>query len=203
MAKLFGVAAAVLLVFSWAEPTFAQEKGTATSRLRMARAMCTTGPCNPSFNFRSGSAQFKRLKQPKPMTDREIGRLRLDGVSSSGPALPASLDGVVTARVNYDTTDPDSDCASVGSDTTQVIATSSLSCRQKGAFAVSCRGDMVLANGVLDDPDCTDVQLFISEVVVEVYEDGGVGDDVQKIAQNGALVVGKTPDCDSGGSGCP
>jgi hypothetical protein len=62
---------------------------------------------------------------------------------------------------------------------------------------------MVLANGVLDDPDCTDVQLYISEVVVEVYEDGGVGVDAQKIAQNGALVVGKTPDCDSGGSGCP
>ncbi len=203
MAKLLGVAVAVLLLFSWAEPTLAQEKGTAASRLRMARAMCTTGPCNPSFNFRGGSAQFKRLKQPRPMTDREIGRLRLDGVSSSGPSLPASLDGVVTARVNFDATDPDLDCAAAGSDATQVIATSSLSCKQKGATTVSCRGDLVLVNGFLDDPDCTDVQLFISDVVVEVYEDGGVGDDAQKIAQNGALVVGKTPDCDSGGSGCP
>ncbi len=203
MAKLFGVAASVLMLCCAVDPMLAQQKGTATSRLRMARAMCTTGPCNPNFNFRSGSAQFKRLKQPKPMTDREIGRLRLDGVSSSGPALPASLDGVVTARVNYDTTDPDADCASVGADTTKVIATSSLSCKQKGATAVSCRGDMVLSTGVLDDPDCTDVQLFVTDVVVEVFEDGGVGDDTKKIAQNGALVTGKTPDCNSGGSGCP
>lgn len=203
MAKLFGVAAAVLALVCWVEPTFAQTKGTATSRLRMARAMCTTGPCNPFFNFRAGSSQFKRLKQPKPLSRREIGKMRLDGLFSSGPALPASLDGVVTARLNYDAADPDADCAAAGSDTVQVIATSSLSCRQKGVTTASCRGDIVLSNGVLDDPDCTDVQLFITDVVVEVFEDGGVGDDTKKIAQNGALVVGKTPDCNSGGAGCP
>ncbi len=203
MAKLFGVAVAFLMLVYAADPAPAQTKGTGASRVRLARAMCTTGPCNPSFNFRGGSVLFRRLKQPKPMANREIGRIRLDGVSSSGPPLPASLDGVVTARVNFDATDPDVDCASVGGDTTQVIATSSLSCKQKGATSVSCRGDMVLSNGVLDDPDCTDVQLYVTEVVVEVYEDGGAGTDTKKIAQNGALVTGKTPDCDSGGSGCP
>jgi hypothetical protein len=203
MIKLLGVAVAALMLLSSAEPAQAQGKGTATSRLRLARAMCTTGPCNPSFDFRAGSAQFKRLKQPKPLTKRDIGRLRIDGVSSSGPPLPASLDGVVTARVNYDGVDPDADCALTGGESTQVIATSSLSCRTGGPTTTSCRGDIVLSNGVLDDPDCTDVQLFITDVVVEVYEDGGVGDDARRIAQNGALMTGKTPDCNSGGAGCP
>lgn len=203
MANLLRVAVGVGLLAFCMGSADAQQKGTATSRLRMVRAICTTGPCAPSFNFKTGSAQFKRVKQPKPMTDREIGRLRLDGVSTTGPMLPASLDGVVTARVNYATTDPDADCGSVGGDTTQVIGTSSLSCQQKGATTVSCRGDIVLSTGVLDDPDCTDVQVFISEVLVEVFEDGGVGDDAQKLAQNGVHAIGKTPDCDSGGAGCP
>ncbi len=203
MAKLLGVAAAVLMLFCAVDPVAAQTKGTASSRLRMARAICTTGPCNPSFNFRSGSAKFGRLKQPKPMTDREIGKLRLEGVFTSGPPLPASLDGVVTARVNYDGTDPDGDCAATGSDSTVVIATSSLSCNQGGPTTTSCRGDIVLASGILDDPNCTDVQLFVTDVLVEVYEDGFAGVDTKRIAQNGALVTGKTPDCNSGGSGCP
>ncbi len=197
----FALGVVVLLAVS---PAFGQSKGTATVRVRMARAICTTGPCNPFFNFRAGSAQFKRMKQSKVLTRRSVGRLRLDGVSSTAPSgLPTSLDGLVTARVNYAPVDPDSDCAAVGSDSTFPIATSSLSCRQRGATTVSCRGDIVLEAGVLDDPDCTDVQQTFSDVVVEVFEDGGVGDDSKKIAQDGILMTGKTPDCDSGGSGCP
>lgn len=203
MMKLLGAAAAALLFLASAEPGLAQGKGTATARVRMARAMCTTGPCNPSYNFRSGSAQFQRLKQPRPLTDRDIGRLRLDGISSSGPPLPASLDGVVTALVSYDNVDPDADCAATGSQGTQVIGTSSLSCQSGGPTTTSCRGDIVLSNGVLDDPDCTDVQLYVTNILVEIYEDGGVGDDTRRIAQNGALMTGKTPDCNSGGAGCP
>ena len=162
-----------------------------------------TGPCNPAYDFRAGSAQFKRLKQPRPLTRREIGKLRLDGVSFTGPGLPSTLDGVVTARVNYDGVDPDSDCASVGGDSTFVVATSSLACSQGGSTTTSCRGDMVLSSGFLDDPNCTDVQVYISDIVVEVFEDGGAGVNTQKIARNGALLTGKTPDCDSGGAGCP
>lgn len=203
MIKLLGVATAALVVFAWSGTAEAQNKGTATARMRMARAMCTTGPCNPAFNFRAGSVQFKRLKQPKPMTKRDYGRLRLDGISSSGPPLPASLDGVVTARVNYDGVDPDTDCAFTGDDGVQVIGTSSLSCTSGGPGTTSCRGDIVLPAGFLDTDDCTDVQVFITDVVVEVFEDGGVGDDSQKIAQNGALMTGATPDCNSGGAGCP
>ncbi len=203
MLNLLRVAVGAVLVLVIAGPVSAQLKGTATSRVRMVRAICTTGPCAPAFNFRTGSTQIKKLRQPKPMTDRDIGRMRLDGVSTTGPSLPASLDGQITARVNYDTVDPDSDCVAVGTDVTQVIATSSLSCTQKGSTTTSCRGDVVLVSGVLDDPDCTDVQVFISDLLVEVFEDGGVGDDAQKLAQNGILGIGKTPDCDSGGAGCP
>ncbi len=203
MKNLLGVVIGAAAMFMLAEPATAQIKGTPASRYRMARAMCTTGACNPFYNFKGGSALFKKIKQPKPLTRREIGRLRVDGVSSNGPALPTSLDGVVTARVNYGPVDPDADCAGIGTDVTQVVATSSMFCTQKSATSTSCRGEIVLVPGVLDDINCTDTQLYMSEILVEVFEDGGVGNDAKKIAQNGILATGKSPDCDSGGSGCP
>jgi len=195
-------AIAVLLALGLAGTADAQTKGTAVSRLRFARAICTTGPCNPFFNFRAGSIQVKRAKQPRPLTDRIFGRMRIDGLTSVGPPLPASLDGVVTGRLIYGS-DPDTDCAAAGSDTVQVIGTSSLSCSPGGLGAVKCRGDMVLNSGVLDDPNCTDVQVYAQDMVFEVYEDGGAGMDASRIASSGALILGRTPDCNSGGSGCP
>jgi len=195
-------AAALLLALGLAGAADAQTQGTAASRLRFARAMCTTGPCNPFFNFRSGSSQIKRALQPKPITNRKFGRMRLDGVTSIGPPLPASLDGVVSGRVIYGS-DPDLDCSAAGSDSTQVIGTSSLSCSAGGLGAVKCRGDLVFNAGFLDDPNCTDVQVYVQDLVVEVYEDGGVGVDANRLAQSGALILGRTPGCNSGGAGCP
>jgi hypothetical protein len=203
MAKLCGIALGALLLCAWAGTGVAQVRGTGSVRLAMAQAMCTTGPCSPAFNFRGGHVAFKKLKQPKPLVRREIGLLRLDGLYSAGPPLPTDLDGVVTARVNYAAIDPDSDCVAAGSDTTQTIATSSMTCRQRSATTASCRGAVVLVPGVFSDPNCTDVQVFLSDVVVEVFEDDGVGDESKRLARNGALMTGKTPDCDSGGSGCP
>ncbi len=201
MRKLLA-AVALLLVAGLSGAAEAQINGTASSRVRFARAMCTTGPCNPSFNFRSGSAQVKRARQPKPITNRKFGRMRLDGVTSSGPPLPASLDGVVSGRVIYDV-DPDTDCALASTESTQVIGTSSMTCQPSGLGAVKCRGDLVFVAGFLDDPNCTDVQVYVQDLSMEVYEDGGVGVDGSRLAQNGALVLGNTPDCNSGGAGCP
>lgn len=201
MAKLLA-AVVLLLAVGLADSSQAQTKGTATSRMRFVRAMCTTGPCDPSFNFRAGSVQIKRAKQPKPLTNRKFGRMRLDGVTSVGPPLPASLDGVLTGRVVYDT-DPDTDCSVAGTESTQVIGTSSLTCTPGGVGAVKCRGDLVFSAGVLDDPSCTDVQVYVQDLVAEVYEDGAVGVDANRVAQGGALVLGRTPDCNSGGPGCP
>jgi hypothetical protein len=195
-------AVAALLALGLAATADAQTKGTAVSRLRFARAICTTGPCNPFFNFRAGSIQIKRAKQPRPLTDRIFGRMRVDGLTSSGPPLPASLDGVVTARLIYDT-DPDSDCVAAGTDTVQAIGTSSLNCTPGGLGAVQCRGDIVFNAGVLDDPNCTDVQVYAQDMTFDVYEDGGVGVDASRIARGGAVILGQTPDCNSGGSGCP
>lgn len=203
MAKLLGVAVGIVLLATWGQPASAQLRGTASVRVPMVRAMCSTGPCAAAYNFRVGAAHFKRLRQPKALSRREVGLLRVDGVSTAGPPLPLNLDGVVSARVNYALTDPDGDCAAVGSDTTEVIATSSLNCLQKGVTTTSCRGRIILANGVLDDPNCTDVQVFLSNIAVAVFEKDGVGDDTKLIARNGALVTGKTPDCNSGGAGCP
>lgn len=201
MRKL-AVAAALAFALGFVGAVEAQTKGTASSRVRFARAMCTTGPCNPSFNFRGGSAQLKRTKQPKPLVNRKFGRMRLDGVTSSGPPLPASLDGVLTGRVIFGS-DPDTDCAAAGTDMTLPIGTSSMSCSPGGVGAVKCRGDLVFLSGILDDPNCTDVQVYMQDLVVEIYEDNQVGVETSRIAESGAVILGRTPDCNSGGAGCP
>lgn len=203
MARLISVALGAVLFLFVGQPAAAQQRGTAGARMAMARAMCTTGPCAPQYNFRSGFAQFKRLRQPRLVGRRDIGTVRLDRVWTSGPPLPTALSGTLTGRINYATFDPDANCPLVGSDSTQEIATSSLFCQQSGPTWTSCRGRIILNSDVMNDPNCTDVQVFLSGLTVEIYEAGGVGDDSKMIARNGALVIGRTPDCNSGGAGCP
>lgn len=203
MARLIGVALGVILFCAVGEPAAAQQRGTAGSRMAMARAMCTTGPCAPQYNFRAGWVQFKRLRQPRLLGRRDIGALRLDRVWTSGPPLPTALDAQMTARVNYAMVDPNANCPEVGSDVTDVVATSTMYCQQSGPTWTSCRGRLILKSDIMNDPNCTDVQIHMSELAIEVFEFGGAGVDSKRIARNGALVTGRTPDCDSGGSGCP
>lgn len=191
-------ALAVTFVFA-SSPAQAQEVASAKARMRMVRAFCTTGPCAPSINFESGGAHINRLKQPKPLAKRKIGRVRLLGVQSS--PLPNALDAVLTARFVYDTVDPDSDCPDAGTDTVQTLATSSMFCKQQIDRA-TCGGDLLVPLGLFD-PRCTDVRVTFLDLKVEVYEFGQVGVEASRVATDGISIVGRSPDCSSGGSGCP
>lgn len=203
MARLISVALGAVVILASGNPAVAQLRGSSGARLPMARAMCTTGPCAPMFNFQTGRAQFKRLRQPNVLARRDIGIVRLDRLWTSGPPLPTELDGLLRARVAYANVDPDGNCPEIGSVVTQTIATSSMRCQQAGPTRSNCRGRLVLNPTVISNPNCTDVHVAISEMTIEVFEAGGVGDDTKLIARNGALVTGKTPDCNSGGAGCP
>jgi len=200
MRTLFGVA---FLFAAWglsvAPAAQAQEVATASTRVRMVRAFCTTGPCAPSLNFTSGAALLRRIKQPKPLSKRKIGRLHLNGVTA--PLLPGALEARMTARFVWDTVDPDGDCPDLGSDSTQVLATSSMFCKPSG-LAANCGGDLLAPVGLFD-PRCTDVRLTLLDLNVEVYEFGNVGVETSRVAVPGLTIVGRSPDCSSGGSGCP
>ncbi len=178
----------------------AQEVATSKTRVRMVRAFCTTGPCNPNINFESGAALINKMKQPRPLSKRKIGKIRLQKVQSA-PPLPGALEAQVTARFVYDTVDPDGDCPDLGEDSVQTLATSSLFCKSGGVTA-TCGGDLLAPIGLFDTR-CTDVRVTILDIDVEVFEFGMVGTDTAKVATQGISIVGRTPDCSSGGSGCP
>ena len=199
MNRMFRVSLAFALMVISGFVADAQEVATAKTRVRMVRAFCTTGPCNPGVTFESGSAHINRLKQPKPVSKRKIGRVRLLGVSSA--PLPSALEAEVTARMIYDTVDPDGDCPDLGSDSVEILATSSMFCQQKPGNA-TCGGDLLTPIGFVD-PRCTDVRVTMHDLKIEVYEFGMVGTETARVATQGVSLVGKLPDCSSGGSGCP
>jgi len=189
------------LFVAWAisVPAQAQEVATASTRVRLVRAFCSTGPCAPAINFASGAALLRRIKQPKPLSKRKIGRLHMNGVTA--PISPGALEARMTARFVWDTVDPDGDCPDLGSDTNEVLATSSMFCTPSGLGA-NCGGDLLAPVGLFD-PRCTDVRLSMFDINVEVYEFGNVGVDTSKVAVPGINILGASPDCTSGGSGCP
>jgi hypothetical protein len=198
MKTIIGISAfaAALLVFSSAS---AQEVASAKTRVRMVRAFCSTGPCVPAVDFESGSAHVNRLKQPKPLAKRKIGRVRLLGVQST--PLPNALEAVLTARFVYDTVDPDSDCPDLGSDSVQTLATSSMFCKPQLDRA-GCGGDLLTPIGLFD-PRCTDVRVTLLDPKIAIYQFGMAGTSAALIATDGISIVGREPDCSSGGSGCP
>jgi hypothetical protein len=168
--------------------------------MRLVRAFCTTGPCATSLNFASGGALLRRMKQPKPISRRKIGKLYISGLTSTA-TLPGALEARMTARFVWDTVDPDGDCPDLGADSTELLATSSMFCKASGGFA-KCSGDLLAPVGIFD-PRCTDVRLTLFNINVEVFEFGNVGVDTSRVAVSGISFLGSSPDCSSGGSGCP
>ncbi len=199
MMTVLKASVAVAFVLSAVSTVQAQEVATAKTRVRLIRAFCTTGPCNPNITFESGSSNIVRMKQPKPLTKRKIGHIRLLGVQST--PLPSALEGVLTARFVYDTVDPDGDCPDLGTDSVMTLATSSLFCKQQTDRA-TCGGDLLVPIGLFDTR-CTDVRVTLLDLDLDVYEFGMVGTDTARVATQGISIVGREPDCSSGGSGCP
>jgi hypothetical protein len=187
-------------LFVGVQPAKAQTRNTTAARMRLVRAQCTTGPCAPQFNFKRGDMQIRSVKNPKPVGDRRFGKVSIVGLDAGLATPPATLDAVVSGTQTFGP-DPDGDCALAGTQVTGTFGTSSMICNIS-AFALGrCRGDLFFTS--LLPPQCSDVRRTIEDISVEIYEGGFAGDVTRRIATVGMLILGKEPDCNSGGSGCP
>lgn len=193
-----GIAAAALLAVSSAD---AQTRNTATSRMRMARAYCTTGPCNPFFTFQGGATLIKRVKQPKLVSNRKLGNIRINALQRlGGPTIPPFLDARISGTVFYGQ-DSNAACPLANTVVSGPFATSTMTCTVGAAGDANCKGNLFFIN--FTAPACSDVSQNIQDLEIEVYEGGGVGVPEKLIGVAGMNILGKNPDCASGGAGCP
>ena len=200
MRKLLGIALGIaLLAAAHAAP--AQLRNTASSKLRMVHAYCTTGPCDQFFTFQSGATLVKRIKEPHPVTNRKIGKVRINGLTRlGGVPIPLRLDAQLSGTTFYGQ-DMNAICPLANTTTSGLIATSTMNCIVTGFGDANCAGDLFFTS--LVPPACSDVTQVIQDLTVEVYEDGFVGIPEHLLAVFGANILGKSPDCASGGAGCP
>ena len=200
MDRLIGVAVALSMVVGVGAAS-AQTRNTATHRMRMVRAHCTTGPCDPFFTFQGGSTLIKRGKQPRLVTNRKIGKIRLNSVQSlGGPPIPLSLDARLSGTIFYGS-DTGAACPLANTVVTGPFATSTMTCAFGPAGDANCSGNIFFIN--FTDPECSDVAQVIQDIDIEIYEGGFVGVPTRKLATAGMNILGRSPDCASGGAGCP
>lgn len=179
----------------------AQLKNTGTTRMRLVRAHCTTGPCDPFFTFNGGSALFRRAKQPKLVVNRKFGKMRINALTRLGaPPIPVELDARLLGTTYYGQ-DQNAICPLANTVVSGEFATSSLTCIVGAAGDAICSGPLAFTAFTLEQ--CSDVSQVIQDITVEVYEDGFVGTPERLIATAGINILGKSPDCASGGAGCP
>jgi hypothetical protein len=181
---------------------WAQTKATTGYMARLVPGQCLSGgvpaPCNASgITFSRGEVHLSKLKQSQLATSTFIGRVFLQDVSPPQTQLDARL----SALLSYGR-DPDGTCPLANTQVTaSPWATSSMVC-MPASSGVSCRGDLQLT--ALIASGCTDVDVVVEDVTLEVYESGFAGDPTHLIARDGQTIIGRIPDCDSGGSGgCP
>ena len=177
----------------------AQVRGTARSSLRLVRAQCPglpPGPCTPSITFSGGTAQLKRVKQPRAVSNTEFGKVNLNGVS---PIPASTLTAIASGTQTYGA-DPDADCPLANSQVTGPFGTSTMTCIPQGPTA-KCRGKLFFNTATA--VQCSDVLRTITDINIEVYDSASVGDPAGLIATPGMAILGRIPDCDSGGAGCP
>jgi hypothetical protein len=197
MNKLLSLVAAVVMLLG-VQAASAQTKNSASTRFRLVQAQCTTGPCHPSLTFSRGSGKINNVKQPKPVGNRFFGKIKITGVTSGSLS---QLDAEVEGRRIYGV-DPDGDCALASTESTGVFGTSTMICRSN-VFTNESRCSGKLFFDLLTPPECSDVPVHTENIRVNVYEEGFAGVLTGLIATNGAFSLGKSPDCNSGGTGCP
>lgn len=199
MRILIGVVAMAAVLVS-AAVVDAQTRNTATSRLRLVRAYCTTGPCDPFFTFQGGAALIKRAKQPKLVSNRRLGNIRINSLQRLGAdPIPAFLDARLSGEIHYGP-DANAACPYANSIVSGPFATSTMSCSVTVAGTGNCKGNVFFID--FTEPACSDVAQTIRDIDIEIFE-GGFSNPERKIAEFGMNILGKSPDCASGGAGCP
>jgi hypothetical protein len=201
MKKLLGGALATAIILGVGTTATAQTKNTGASRVRMVRAHCTTGPCDPFFTFQGGSTLIRRARQPKLVTNRKLGKVRISSLQPLGAEpIPTALDAQISGTIFYGQ-DLNAACPLANTVVSGPFATSTMSCVIGAAGDANCNGNLFFIN--FTQPECSDVSQVIQDLTIEVYEGGFVGTPERLIGTGGINVLGKTPDCASGGTGCP
>jgi hypothetical protein len=200
MKTLWGAAFATALILS-AGTASAQTKNTATSRVRMVQAHCTNGPCDPFFTFQGGSTLIRRVRQPKLVTNLKLGKVRINQLQALGAEpIPTALEAEVTGTIHYGS-DLNAVCPLANTSVSGPFATSTLACVVGASGAANCNGTLFFID--FTPPACSDVTQVIQDMNVDIYEGGFVGVPERRVATDGINILGRTPDCASGGSGCP
>ena len=200
MKKLL-VAALSVAVLLGVGSASAQTRNTATSRQRMVRAYCTTGPCDVFFTFQGGSTLIKRAKEPRLVTNRKFGKIRINSLQRlGGPPIPVALEARVSGTTFYGS-DLNAVCPLANTTTSGPFATSTMNCVVGAAGDANCSGNLFFINFV--PAPCSDVSQVIQDLNIEIFEGGFVGTPEKLIATGGMNILGKSPDCASGGAGCP
>jgi hypothetical protein len=200
MKKVMGAALAAALILEVGAAA-AQTKSTGTSRIRLARAHCTTGPCDPFFTFQGGAVLLKRGRQPKLVLNRKLGTARINALQQlGGVPIPAALDLQLSGTIFYGQ-DQNAVCTLANTPVSGTFATSTMNCTIGAAGAANCNGPLAFID--FTAPECSDVQQTIQGLTVEIYEGGFVGTPERLLATGGMNILGKSPDCASGGAGCP
>jgi hypothetical protein len=202
MKHLLGLAVVLVMLFS-VEAVYGQTRNTSSNRERLVRAYCTTGPCDPFFTFQGGQVLLKRVKQPKLVSNRKLGKVRINSLQrvGSGPAIPSYLEAQLSGTTFYGADVGPSNCPLANTIVSGPIATSTMSCVVGAAGDAGCSGNLFFID--FTPAACSDVSQVIQNLDLEVYEGTFVGTPERRIAVAGINILGKSPDCASGGSGCP
>lgn len=195
VAVLCGVALSVCQ-----SPAVGQTRGTSGYIARLVPELCGALPCNVAgINFGRGEIRLSSLKQSDLAFQSKIGQIVLNQVVPP----PTTLQAQLAATLSYGT-DPNGDCPQAGTQVTvSPWATSTLTCvTPPFSFFAACRGDLHVT--AVTPAPCTDVDVTVENIAAEVYEGGFLGDPTRRIARDGLLRGGTSPDCNSGGTGgCP
>jgi hypothetical protein len=135
------------------------------------------------------------------VTNRKFGKIRINSLQRlGGPPIPVALEARVSGTIFYGS-DLNAPCALANTSTSGPFATSTMNCVVGAAGDANCGGNLFFINFV--QPECSDVSQVIQDLSIEIYEGGFVGVPEKLIATGGMNILGKSPDCASGGAGCP
>jgi hypothetical protein len=200
MKKQLGAALAATLLLGVGTAS-AQLLSTRSSRFALVRAHCTTGPCNMDFTFSGGRAVFQRGKQPKLVTNRKLGKVRINGLTRLGaPPIPPTLEAEVSGTIFYGV-DQNAVCPFANTVVSGPFASSTMNCTLDASGTAVCLGQLFFTD--FYPAECSDVSQVIQDITIDVYLGSFVGSTNALIATAGINILGKSPDCASGGAGCP
>ncbi len=187
----FVFSAAAIFLLALASASTAQTKSTGTARYRLVRAQCTTGPCNASYAFVSGSVQVKWPKRAKRASEGKIGNVNLKTVAIAGGSVGTLLPDSLTAELSGTRIfgdDPTADCPLANTVQSGVFGRADVGCFDSSG-SLRCNGDLFF--DPMEDPACRDVDMIVQDVDIAVTPDSGAGVDTAPLARFGRAVVGE------------